>query len=160
MSDPIDREGLDPHFWERPLKSLNQKEWEALCDGCGKCCLNKLEDEETREVAFTRIACRLFDDGTCRCANYENRLQHVPECVVLTPKTLPDVAYFMPETCAYRRLHEGRPLPWWHPLLTGDPETLHAAGASLRGHTVSEATIPADDDWEDFVIEEPTGGAG
>lgn len=157
-SDPIDRSGLRPRFWELPLDSLDQKEWEALCDGCGKCCLNKLEDSDTGEVALTRIACRLFDDGTCRCANYANRLRHVPECVVLTPQTLPDVVYFFPETCAYRRLHEGRALPHWHPLLTGDPASPHKAGASLMDETISETMIP-EEDWEDFVIEEPTGDA-
>jgi uncharacterized cysteine cluster protein YcgN (CxxCxxCC family) len=137
---------------------LTRREWEALCDGCGKCCLNKLEDEGTGEVALTRIACRLFDDATCRCANYADRLRHVPECVVLTPQTLPDVVYFFPETCAYRRLHEERDLPWWHPLLTGDPMSPHQAGASLMDDTVSELNV-GEDDWEDFVIPEPTGGA-
>ncbi|MGB3689959.1 MAG: YcgN family cysteine cluster protein [Jannaschia helgolandensis] len=158
-SDPIDRDGLRPAFWRRALTDLTQKEWEALCDGCGKCCLNKLEDEETGEVALTRIACRLFDDRTCRCSNYDLRLLHVPECVVLTPATLPKAAYFMPETCAYRRLHEGRELPAWHPLLTGDPMSPHKAGASLIDETVNETLVPDDDDWEDFVIEEPLGGA-
>lgn len=156
--DPIDRTGLRPRFWERGLDRLSQPEWEALCDGCGKCCLNKLEDEDTGEVALTRIACRLFDDSTCRCANYADRLSFVPECVVLSPRTLPDVVYFFPETCAYRRLHEGRDLPAWHPLLTGDPMSPHLAGASLMDETLSEAEV-GEADWEDFVIEEPTGGA-
>jgi uncharacterized cysteine cluster protein YcgN (CxxCxxCC family) len=158
MDDPIDRDGLRPRFWERPLASLDQQEWEALCDGCGKCCLNKLEDEDTREVVLTRVACRLFDDSTCRCANYADRLRHVPECVVLTPKTLPDVVYFFPETCAYRRLHEGRDLPHWHPLLTGDPMSPHRAGASLMDATVSETTV-SEEEWESYLIDEPTGGA-
>ncbi len=155
-ADPIDRTGLRPRFWERPLDRLAPAEWEALCDGCGKCCLNKLEDEETGEVALTRIACRLFDDATCRCSNYADRLRHVPECVVLTPATLPKVVYFFPETCAYRRLHERRPLPRWHPLLTGDPMSPHLAGASLMDETVAEGQVD-EDDWEDFVIEEPLG---
>ncbi len=158
MVDPIDRDGLRPRFWERGLSGLTGKEWEALCDGCGKCCLNKLEDEETGEVVLTRIACRLFDDGTCRCSNYADRLRFVPECVVLTPATLPKAAYFMPTTCAYRRLHEGRTLPDWHPLLTGDPMSPHRAGASMMDETLSEMEID-EDDWEDHLIEEPTGGA-
>ncbi len=157
-SDAIDRTGLRPRFWERGLADLDPKEWEALCDGCGKCCLNKLEDDETGEVVFTRIACRLFDDGTCRCSNYADRLRYVPECVVLTPATLPGAAYFMPETCAYRRLHEGRELPRWHPFLTGDPMSPHEAGASLMDDTLSETQVH-EDDWEDYLIEEPTGGA-
>jgi hypothetical protein len=143
-------------FWERPLKSLSQDEWESLCDGCGKCCLNKLEDEDTREVAFTRIACRLLDDTTCKCAQYPIRKHFVPECVVLTPKTLPDVAYFMPTTCAYRLLHEGKPLPDWHPLLTGDLESVHRAGVSVRGWTIPEFEVD-EEDWEDHVIDEPLG---
>jgi uncharacterized cysteine cluster protein YcgN (CxxCxxCC family) len=158
MDDPIDRDGLRPRFWDRPLANLSQREWEALCDGCGKCCLNKLEDEDTREVVLTRVACRLFDDSTCRCANYADRLRHVPECVELTPETLPDVVYFFPETCAYRRLHEGRDLPPWHPLLTGDPTSPHRAGASLMDATVSETEV-GEEEWEDYVIDEPTGGA-
>ena len=142
-------------FWSRiPLAKLTPAEWEALCDGCGKCCLNKLEDEETGEVALTRVACRLFDDATCRCSNYAERKKHVPECIQLTPATMKDVAYFMPETCAYRLLHEGKPLHWWHPLISGEAESVHRAGISARGITVSEYDH-ADDDWEDYVIEEP-----
>ncbi len=143
---------LRKRFWERPLKDLTKAEWEALCDGCGKCCLNKLEDEETGEVVFTRVACRLLDDETCRCAQYDIRLQFVPECIVLTPKNIAEVGYFMPASCAYRLRHEGRPLPRWHPLLTGDPESVHA-GHSVRGRTVPEFEIP-EEEWEDYVIEE------
>ncbi|MEY8842794.1 YcgN family cysteine cluster protein, partial [Cribrihabitans sp. XS_ASV171] len=114
--DPIDRAALAPRFWEKkPLKKLSRREWEALCDGCGKCCLNKLEDEETGEVALTRVACRLLDDGSCRCAHYENRHTFVPDCIVLTPDNLDSHAYWMPRTCAYRLLWEGRELYDWHP---------------------------------------------
>ncbi len=141
-------------FWERvPLTKLTQSEWEALCDGCGKCCLNKLEFEDTGEVAFTRIACRLLDGDTCRCTQYDIRHQFVPECVRLTPKTLPKIAYWMPQTCAYRRLFEGKPLPDWHPLLTGDPESVHTAGASVRGWTIPEFEVD-EDDWENHIIDE------
>ncbi len=156
MKDPIDRSGLAPRFWERkPLARLTRREWEALCDGCGKCCLNKLEDEVTGEVALTRVACRLLDDHSCRCAQYDIRHQFVPECIVLRPENLDDNAYWMPETCAYRLLHEGRPLYWWHPLISGDPETVHAAGISVRGLTLSEFETP-EEEWEDHIIEEPT----
>lgn len=145
---------LRPRFWERfALKRLTGPEWEALCDGCGKCCLNKLEDADTGEVAYTRVACRLFDDATCRCAHYEARKQLVPECVVLTPNNIGDITYWMPSTCAYRRLHEGKPLPDWHPLLTGDPESVHAAGASMRGRTLAEIEVPVED-WEDHLLDE------
>ena len=147
---------LRPRFWERhPLDALTKDEWEALCDGCGRCCLNKLEDEDTGEVAFTRVACRLLDGETCRCAQYPIRKHFVPECVVLTPGTLPDVAYWLPGTCAYRLLHEGQPLRPWHPLLSGDPESVHRAGISVRGRTVPEFEV-AEDEWEDHLIEDST----
>ena len=143
-------------FWERvPLTEMTQPEWEALCDGCGKCCLNKLEDEDSGEVVFTRVACRLFDDASCRCSNYAERKRFVPECVVLTPQTMGKAAYYMPKSCAYRRLHEGRGLPDWHPLVTGEPGSTQDAGQSVRGLTVSEADVH-EDDWEDYLIEVET----
>ncbi|TCP63089.1 hypothetical protein EV663_101356 [Rhodovulum bhavnagarense] len=154
MSHPVDRTDLRPRFWMRfPLDRLSDREWEALCDGCGKCCLNKLEDEDTAEVVFTRIACRLLDGETCRCGNYHCRKAIVPECVVLTPGTIADVAYWMPATCAYRLLWEGKPLPDWHPLITGDAESVHAAGMSVRGWTLPEFEVPIED-WEDYIIQE------
>ena len=153
--DPIPRDNLRSKFWETvPLTSMTPREWEALCDGCGKCCLNKLEDEDTHQIEFTRIACRLLDDSTCRCGNYEVRKQIVPECVVLTPRNIADIAYWMPTTCAYRLLFEGKPLAAWHPLISGTPDTVHAAGVSVQGWTVPEWEVP-EDEWEDYVIEEP-----
>lgn len=154
MKDPIDRTGLRPRFWERiKLRSLSPQEWEALCDGCGKCCLNKLEDADTGEVVFTRVACRLLDDETCRCAHYDNRKVIVPECVVLSPSNIAEIAYWMPATCAYRLLWEGKPLYDWHPLVSGDPDSVHRAGISVKGWTVPEFDVPVED-WEDHVIEE------
>ena len=153
--DPIDRAGLAPRYWERKrLDEMTRAEWEALCDGCGKCCLNKLEDADTGEVVLTRVACRLFDDTTCRCGQYEIRHQFVPECIVLTPETIPDHLYWLPATCAYRLLHEGRPLYDWHPLISGDARSVHDAGVSVRDSTVPEFAVD-EDDWEDHVIEEP-----
>lgn len=145
---------MRPRFWETiPLNKLTPQEWEALCDGCGKCCLNKLEFEDTGEVAFTRVACRLLDGETCQCSNYANRKQFVPECVVLTPKTLPKVAYWLPRTCAYRLLHEGKPLEDWHPLMSGRPDSVHEAGMSVKGWTIPEFEVN-EDDWEDHIIDE------
>lgn len=156
MTNHIDRQGLGKRFWEKkPLQKMSPREWEALCDGCGKCCLNKLEDEDTGEVALTRVACRLLDDMSCQCAHYETRHAFIPECIVLKPENLDTHAYWMPQTCAYRLLWEGKPLPEWHPLLSGDPESVHQAGVSVRGITVSEFDVPIDD-WEDYIIEEPT----
>ena len=155
MSEGISRSGLRPRFWETvPMDRMNRAEWEALCDGCGKCCLNKLEDEDTGEVALTRLACRLLDDESCLCSQYPIRHQFVPECIVLTPKTLRDNLYWLPQTCAYRLVVEGRPLYPWHPLISGEPETVHAAGVSVRGLTIPEFEV-GEDDWEDHIIEEP-----
>ena len=155
MTDLIAEDGLSQRFWERkPLTKMTQAEWESLCDGCGKCCLNKLEDEDTGEVALTRVACRLLDDASCRCAHYDIRHQFVPDCIVLKPGNLDSHAYWMPLTCAYRLLWEGKPLYDWHPLISGTPESVHDAGVSIRGMTLSEFDIP-EDDWDEHVIEEP-----
>tara|TARA_R110002124_G_scaffold283441_1_gene459440 strand:- start:550 stop:1032 length:483 start_codon:yes stop_codon:yes gene_type:complete len=146
--------GLRERFWETvPLKKMSGAEWEALCDGCGKCCLNKIEYEDTGEVEFTRIACRLLDGDSCRCSQYEIRHQFVPDCVSLTPKKLDQIAYWLPRTCAYRLLHQGQSLEDWHPLISGDPESVHRAGVSVRGWTVPEYEVP-EEDWDDYLIEE------
>lgn len=144
---------LRPGFWTLPLTDLSPAEWEALCDGCGKCCLNKLEDPETGEIAYTRIACRLFDGATCRCRDYARRLAEVPECIVLTPARLPDACRWLPKTCAYRRRHEGRPLPGWHHLISGDPGAVHRQRRSIRGRTLSEAEVP-EAEWDNHLIDE------
>lgn len=144
---------MRPRFWELPLNKLTPGEWEALCDGCGKCCLNKLEYEDTEEVVFTRVSCRLLDGQACRCTSYANRHDYVPECVVLTPKKLKEVAYWLPATCAYHLRYEGKPLYEWHHLISGDPEAIHRAGISVRGWTVSEVEVD-EDDWEDYIIED------
>lgn len=140
-------------FWEMPLDELTPKEWEALCDGCGKCCLNKLEFEDNNELAFTRVACKLLNDDTCQCNSYHNRHDYVPECVVLTPAKLKEIAYWLPATCAYRLRYEGRVLYKWHYLISGDRESVHRADVSVRGWTVSEAEIP-EEDWENYIIED------
>lgn len=142
---------MPARWWEKPLDALTPSEWEALCDGCGRCCLLKLEDEDGGEVAYTRIACRLFDAETCRCGQYALRATLVPTCVRLTPETLPEVASWMPRSCAYRLLHEGRDLPDWHPLVTGCSESVHEAGKSVRGWTVPEYDVE-EEDYEDHVL--------
>ena len=143
-------------FWETvPLVELSPAEWEALCDGCGRCCLNKLEDEETGAVAVTRVACRLLDNDTCRFGQYDIRRSLVPECIFLTPGTIADIAYWLPPTCAYKLRWEGKPLFDWHPLISGDAESVHDAGISVRGWTVPEFEVP-EEDWQDYIIEDET----
>ena len=119
-------------FWRKKLEDLNQQEWESLCDGCGRCCLVKLEDEDTGEIHYTDLACKLFDEGSCRCSDYENRKAKVPDCVQLTPEAVRSLRW-LPRTCAYRLVAEGRDLRWWHPLVSGRPETVQEAGISVHG---------------------------
>jgi uncharacterized cysteine cluster protein YcgN (CxxCxxCC family) len=119
-------------FWEKPLEALTRAEWEQLCDGCGRCCLVKLEDEDTGAIHYTDVACRLFEAGACRCRNYARRRERVPDCVKLTPQNVRSISW-LPPTCAYRLRAQGRDLPAWHPLISGDPETVHRAGVSVRG---------------------------
>lgn len=152
-------------FWEvKSLAELTPAEWESLCDGCGLCCLVRLEDEETGEVTPTRVACRLFDPDACRCRDYQRRRSQVPDCIKLTPGNIALLPW-MPKSCAYRRLSEGRGLAAWHPLVSGDPESVHAAGVSVRGQTVSETSLADPDDAAEFIapdllIERGVEGAG
>jgi uncharacterized protein len=127
-----------PRFWEdTPLDKLDRAQWEALCDGCGKCCIHKLEDEDTGELHATNVACRLLDRRSGACSNYKHRHAFVPECIRLTPAKLRQLDW-LPSTCAYVLRAEGKPLPEWHYLVSGDRETIHIAGKSVRGWTISE----------------------
>ena len=119
---------------------MSPSEWESLCDGCGKCCLISLEDEDTGDILLTDVHCRLFDGTTCRCRDYANRKRHVPDCVQLTPDNIPALQW-MPRTCAYRLLDEGKDLPAWHHLVSGDRDTIHEQGRSVRGATDSEEGV-------------------
>lgn len=138
-------------FWRRKrLDQMTAQEWESLCDGCGLCCLVRFEDEDAGEVIPTRVHCQLFDPLACRCVDYANRRRHVPDCVKLTPGNI-EALPWMPKSCAYRRLAEGRDLAWWHPLVSGDPETVHRAGVSVRGQTISEEVLSDPEDALDFA---------
>jgi uncharacterized cysteine cluster protein YcgN (CxxCxxCC family) len=125
-------------FWKtKRLEDMTAKEWESLCDGCGRCCLHKLRDDATQVLSFTNVACRLLDLDSCRCSKYERRQRFVPDCVSLTPATVREIDW-LPPSCAYRRVAEGKDLAWWHPLVSGDPDTVHTAGISARGRAVNE----------------------
>ncbi|MDE0057125.1 MAG: YcgN family cysteine cluster protein [Defluviicoccus sp.] len=141
----------EPYWRTKTLEEMTREEWEALCDGCARCCLVKLEDADTGEIAYTDIACRLLDPGTCRCTRYRQRLRLVPDCVDLTPERVRKLGW-LPSTCAYRLLAEGRELAWWHPLVSGDPETVHRAGISVRGRVVPERR---GDDPEERIVTWP-----
>jgi len=139
----------DTPFWKaKRLDEMTRDEWESLCDGCAKCCLAKLEDEDTGEIAYTNVACRLLDLGTCRCTKYPVRSKYVPDCITLTPGNIAELRW-MPSTCAYRLIAEGKDLPSWHPLVSGDPDSVHKRGLSVRGRAVPEDDVL---DLEDFIV--------
>lgn len=143
----------DKPFWQTvPLAEMTQSQWEAICDGCAKCCLVKLQDEDTDEIVFTDIVCNLLDQESCRCTQYATRTKLVPDCVKLTKENL-DKIDFMPPSCAYRRLHEGKGLPDWHPLVSGRAETVEAADMSVKGRVISEIMFSGD--AEDRVVDWP-----
>ncbi len=138
-------------FWEtKRLEDMTASEWESLCDGCGRCCLNKLEDVDTGDVFFTNVACRLLKPRACQCSNYPRRHDFVPECIVLEPHTVAGNTA-LPSSCAYRRLAEGRHLADWHPLVSGDPASVHKAGISVRGRTINEKYVD-EDQWESHIV--------
>jgi uncharacterized cysteine cluster protein YcgN (CxxCxxCC family) len=125
-------------FWQtKSLAEMDEAEWESLCDGCGRCCLHKLRQEDTGEIDWTNVACRLLDHHTCQCSKYPTRTRYVPDCVRLTSANIDEIDW-LPPSCAYRRIREGRGLAWWHWLVSGDRETVHTAGVSVRGRVVGE----------------------
>ncbi len=127
-----------PKFWKtKRLEQMTQVEWESLCDGCGRCCLHKLRHEDDDSLSHTNVACRLLDLDSCKCGDYANRRRRIPDCISLTPAAIDEIDW-LPPSCAYRRLAEGGDLAWWHPLVSGDPDTVHTAGISVRGRAISE----------------------
>ena len=138
-------------FWNtKKLEEMTTGEWESLCDGCGRCCLHKLEDIDTGLYFYTNIACRLLDSETCRCKDYPNREELVKDCLVLSPADREHYNW-LPTTCAYRRLANGMDLEWWHPLVSGDPVTVHQAHISVRSRTVNENAVRKEQ-LEDHII--------
>ena len=145
------------HFWQmKTLEQLTTAEWESLCDGCGLCCLVKIEDEDHGDVYDTSVACRQLDIESCRCRDYENRLSEVPMCIQVTAENLPQLDW-LPETCAYKRLYEGKPLPDWHPLITGDEASVHEVGVSAKWFAVSEEYVHSEQ-LADFIIDRDETG--
>lgn len=141
-------------FWKtKTLSEMTPQEWESLCDGCGRCCLVKLEDEDTGKIHFTNLACKLLDRRTCRCSDYAHRSARVPDCVRLTPENVGQLNW-LPDTCAYRRLAKGQPLAWWHPLVSGRKGTVAEAGISVSGQVRSEEGV-AEADLEDHLWKLP-----
>ncbi len=138
----------------KSLAQMTPTEWESLCDGCGQCCVMQLENEETNQLFFTDVACRLFDADTCRCTSYEDRQKHVPSCMVMNPENVAECAEFAPPTCAYKLLVEGQDLYDWHPLISGDPLSVHQAGISVRNKVISELEVDLDN-LEERIIDFP-----
>ncbi len=149
------KEAAAAPFWRvKTLDEMSQKEWESLCDGCARCCLVKLEDEDTGDIHFTDIGCRLLDAKTCRCRHYEGRHRRVPDCVRLTPAVVRALTW-LPVTCAYRLVAEGKDLPDWHPLVSGSADTVHDAGVSVRGRVVASEDDLAQELWPDRIVTWP-----
>ncbi|MCB1972079.1 MAG: YcgN family cysteine cluster protein [Geminicoccaceae bacterium] len=141
-------------FWEdKRLEEMTHDEWERVCDGCAKCCLVKLEDEDTAEVFYTDLHCRMLNENTCRCTAYDRRAKEVPSCVILGPESIDDL-WMMPTSCAYRRLHEGRGLPAWHHLISKDASLVLKAGKSIRGRSFAENAI-GEEEFEDRLVDWP-----
>lgn len=146
--------GADAPFWRRiPLAQMTPAQWESLCDGCARCCLVKLEDIDTGALAFTDISCKLLDAKTCRCTDYDNRSQRVADCIAIKPAEIGRLQW-MPPTCAYRLLDEGRDLFWWHPLVSGDKQSVHRAGISVAGRHICETQVP-EASLEDHIVSWP-----
>ena len=141
----------EPRFWEtKSLDELNREEWEALCDGCGRCCLLKIEDEDTGDLYYTNVVCKFHDSERCRCTAYRQRSELVPDCIKVTPEVAREQKW-LPDTCAYRLLAEGKALFDWHPLISGDPDSVHQAGISVRDKVVSEQYVHPDELPEHLV---------
>ena len=143
-------ENVQPFWRQKRLEDMNQAEWESLCDGCARCCLEKLEDEDSEQIYYTNLVCRYLDQDRCQCSDYPNRSKLVPTCVHLTPDNIRSYNW-LPDTCAYRLVSEGKDLEWWHPLISGTRDSVVDAGISVKGKCISEEHVHPDQ-WEEHVI--------
>ena len=151
MGDQANSEDLP--FWQlKPLQDMSTQEWESLCDGCGLCCLQKLQDEDTDDIFFTRVSCQYLDSKSCHCKVYSNRFEYLPECLNLTLDNIETVLPWLPSSCAYKLIYEGKPLPKWHHLVSHDNDTIHLLNFSVKDKVVSELDVH-EDDWEDHIID-------
>jgi len=148
------KQAVAPFWRAKSLEKMSASEWESLCDGCARCCLVKLEDEDRGDIHFTDIGCSLLDGKTCRCRDYERRSQRVPDCVRLTPAAVRSLKW-LPVTCAYRLVAEGKDLPEWHPLVTGSNDSVHEARISVRGRVFASEDDLAQERWPDRIVRWP-----
>ena len=153
-ADPLRPAEAAPFWQTKTLEEMTPAEWESLCDGCGRCCLNKLVEEGSDKTFFTDVACKLLDHETCRCKDYDNRLEQVADCVLLTPDTVREITW-LPPTCAYALLARGKDLYWWHPLVSGDPDSVRAAGVSVAGRVGACETQVPDEELEKWIVAWP-----
>jgi uncharacterized cysteine cluster protein YcgN (CxxCxxCC family) len=154
MADASNPDPAAPFWKTTALEEMSPEQWESLCDGCGRCCLVKLEEDETDRTFFTDVACFMLECHSCQCSDYPDRKRHVPDCVTLTPALVRSIEW-LPPTCAYRLVADGEDLYWWHPLVSGDPETVHHSGISVRGKVTVNDLQVADGEWEDHVVRWP-----
>jgi uncharacterized cysteine cluster protein YcgN (CxxCxxCC family) len=147
----MSRSMSDPFWRTKPLSQMTAREFESICDGCARCCLVKLEDEDTGRIHYTDVACKLLDTKSCRCSDYGHRRRRVPDCLKITPRTAKSYEW-LPPTCGYRLIAEGKDLYWWHPLVSGDPETVHAAGVSVRGKVAGFEQDFSDDELGHHLV--------
>lgn len=139
-------------WWQKPLEELSHEQWEQLCDGCGKCCLHKLEDDDSNELFYTAVACRFLDHAKVRCRCYADRADKNADCLIVTPDNLSQISSWLPKTCAYRLLYSRQPLPAWHPLITQSRQSVEEAGQSVRFRCINEQNLHADADWEELIL--------
>lgn len=152
MGMESEKQTSQPFWMLKTLDEMSSSEWESLCDGCARCCLYKLQDEDTGEIFFTRVVCKYLDLETCRCTDYEHRNEIMPTCIELNPRLARELTW-IPSTCAYARLARGEKLSWWHPLVSQNRSSVHIAGISVKDRCISEDLVDLETELEDYVVD-------